>query len=624
MTRTRLARVSSSHPELDKGTTNRSSRNTCDSDDSFDDKDASDAEPRPTKKRKLSTARIGKQSHLPSSLFEIGPITYPDACAPSTGRRHSLFYHRPLLLCQAEGLKHRQSLLSWFDVVSTARAMPWRKSWIDPNAALDTDPVPIREQLARRAYEVWISEIMLQQTRVAVVIDYWKRWMEKWPTIQDLAAADPEDVLAAWRGLGYYSRATRIHEAAKMVVADKTMRGLLPSTTAELEKKVPGVGRYTAGAISAIVFGRAAPMVDGNVLRVLSRQLGIYGNIKTDKRVIDAIWAAADALVKAVSQDGETQGDPEPDSISNRPGRWGQALMELGSTVCTPKPNCAACPITASCRVYGEAKTMTSRPNAAGPVADMEDACTLCEPFEQDVPPQEPEPQAPALREKKEKARRTPPDNPRAGGKPKQMTLAAFAFTANPAKNAPSAQDKATRTDTKPQERRATQEQDQEATCNYARKFPLKTAKKPVRTEQEIVCAIERHDGAFLIQRRPERGLLAGLWELPSKSIDAETCSRAQRAETARAHVLNLLACNGRADVTHVGELGSVPWVFSHLKLTMHVHLFRLVSEGGIDLDASLAGRPARWTADVERESMGTGMRKCWELVKMGRDGPDI
>ncbi|KAG6270272.1 hypothetical protein E4U48_003902 [Claviceps purpurea] len=607
----RLARVPASSKIAStktKVTTRRKSRDTC-SDDSFDDDhDASDAEIRPSKKRKVSNVRNSKQKLVPSSLFEIGPIAHPDPCTPSTGRRHSITYHKPLFLCNDTGLQHRQSLLSWFDSVSTTRAMPWRKAWTPPCASSDTDQVQVREQLARRAYEVWISEIMLQQTRVAVVIDYWNRWMEKWPTIHELAAADPEDVLAAWRGLGYYSRATRIHEAAKIVVQDEAMRGLLPSATAELEAKVPGVGRYTAGAISAIVFGRAAPMVDGNVLRVLSRQLGIYGNIKTDKTVIDTIWAAADALVKAVSQDGETVQDAGS-AVSNRPGRWGQALMELGSTICTPKPNCAACPITASCRVYSEAKTI-SQPLGTGPIADIEDACTICEPFEEDV---HHDPELQALQEDNANAKAQP--SKKQAPKAKQMTLAAFSFTGTPAKR-PSLRNK----DKGGSVKEATKAQQEEAISNYARKFPIKIAKKAVRVEQEIVCAIQRLDGSYLIQRRPEKGLLAGLWEFPSIPIpDAEPCSPRQRTERAKAFAISMLGLtDGSVQIKHVGELGSVPWLFSHLKLTMHVHMFRMMSEGGIDAEGteSLARRPRRWTADVEKESMGTGMRKCWDLVK--------
>ncbi|KAG6041484.1 hypothetical protein E4U41_004061 [Claviceps citrina] len=608
----RGARVSSSKAA------SRHGRATYRSDDSFgDDGDASDAEIRTTKKRKLTSARNSRNNALPSALFEPGAVTNPDACAPSTGRHHSLSYHRPLLLCKDRGLEHRRSLLSWFDSVSTARAMPWRKAWINPSPLPESDPVQIREQLARRAYEVWISEIMLQQTRVVVVIDYWKRWMDKWPTIHDLAAADAEDVLAAWRGLGYYSRATRIHEAAKMVVQDEAMNGLLPSATADLVAKVPGVGRYTAGAISAIVFGRPAPMVDGNVLRVLSRQLGIYGNIKTDKQVIDAIWAAADALVKAVSRDGgDGQDEEDADStVSNRPGRWGQALMELGSTICTPKPNCASCPISASCRVYGEAEAM-SQPIGAGHAADMEDACTICEPFEEDV---DHDPELQALREKKNTNANAQPEKKKQA-RPKQTTLAAFAFTGNPPKGPP----------VKNKDRRHEAEA-QEAISNYARKFPIKTAKKPVRVEEQVVCAIRRHDGDYLIQRRPEKGLLAGLWEFPSTSISEpeKKCSQKERKEMARAHAASILGSSVKSEhgssvqVEHVGELGSVPWLFSHIKLTMHVHMFRLVSPGGIDAEGpgTVAGRPVRWTADVEKESMGTGMRKCWDLVKSAADG---
>lgn len=137
--------------------------------------------------------------------------------------------------------------------------MPWRKDWVDPEDY--DDAVELRRALSVRAYEVWISEIMLQQTRVSVVIGYWTRWMAKWPTIELLAAAEEDEVTSAWRGLGYYSRAKRIHGAAKMVVHDPSWRGLLPQNAGELQSKIPGVGRYTAGAISSIVFGKATSMV---------------------------------------------------------------------------------------------------------------------------------------------------------------------------------------------------------------------------------------------------------------------------------------------------------------------------------------------------------------------------
>lgn len=125
-----------------------------------------------------------------------------------------------------------------------------------------------------------------------------------------------------------------------MVAQDPVRRGLLPQTARELESEIPGVGRYTAGAISAIAFGNADCMVDGNVLRVLSRQLGIFGDVKSDKAVIDLLWAAAQALVEAIaSEHSEVDKETGKALPSDGPGRWGQALMELGSTLCTPQPN---------------------------------------------------------------------------------------------------------------------------------------------------------------------------------------------------------------------------------------------------------------------------------------------
>lgn len=125
-----------------------------------------------------------------------------------------------------------------------------------------------------------------------------------------------------------------------MVVKDPVRRGLLPQTAKELEGEIPGVGRYTAGAISAIAFGNADCMVDGNVLRVLSRQLGIFGNVKSDKAVIDLLWAAAQALVEAIASENSGVDTETGEGLpSAGPGRWGQALMELGSTLCTPQPN---------------------------------------------------------------------------------------------------------------------------------------------------------------------------------------------------------------------------------------------------------------------------------------------
>ncbi|KAI1381085.1 DNA glycosylase [Hypoxylon crocopeplum] len=567
-----------------------------------------------------------------AAAFRTNPGSVAQISLPS--RAHGVDYHRPLLLDSRQG---RESLLQWFDTVSTTRKMPWRKAWINPTAAAD-EIIPgeegqdLRRRRERRAYEVWISEIMLQQTRVAVVIDYWNRWMARWPTIHDLAAAHPDDVLAAWRGLGYYSRATRIHDAANIVCEDPSLRGLLPSAVDELVAKVPGVGRYTAGAISAIVFGRAAPMVDGNVLRVLSRQLGLFGDVKADKSVIDLLWAAADSLVKAVARD-ESSGvdhvvpnmspeeEAEDERLSDRPGRWGQALMELGSTVCTPKPNCAACPISLSCRAYDEGLQLAAKRGLApkssiiiNSITDIEDACTLCKPFEEYTEEDGPEldGRQSTLDEASEK-------------KPKtriQTTLQAFAFTQH-------ATSKSTRKT--PNSKTSSPASLSTATvdiiANHARKFPIKTAKKAVREEETLVCAIRRDDGRYLTHRRPEKGLLAGLWELPSCVLEDALSSTAKtRRRDAEKYVAGLVNGTGSGRVKHVGELGSVPWLFSHLKLTMHVHLFEF--EGGIDNNEEtrvmgVGAKQSRWSDPVaiDEESMGTGMRKCWALVREASEG---
>ncbi|KAI1084357.1 DNA glycosylase [Whalleya microplaca] len=563
------------------------------------------------KRRKIAVS--GKNGNPNTQLYErlFGKPNTSSASSvtcPLPSRNHGVDYHRPLLLDSKQG---RGSLLDWFDTVSTSRAMPWRKAWIDQRAA-PVDTTELRRQLERRAYEVWISEIMLQQTRVAVVIDYWNRWMARWPTIQDLAAAEPDEVLAAWRGLGYYSRATRIHEAAKLVCGDEKMQGLLPCNVEELAAHVPGVGRYTAGAISAIVFGRAAPMVDGNVLRVLSRQLGLLGDVKSNKSVIDLLWAAADSLVKAVARDSDDEAAETPDELtSDRPGRWGQALMELGSTICTPKPNCTSCPITSSCLAYGEGlqiaakKGLIPKPTANAGTTDIEDACTLCKPFEE-------------LEENGVDVRLESNDNTNdnSGRKPpprKQATLKSFSFTQ-------STRSKTTTNSPSPALSAATLE----VISNHARQFPVKTIKKAVREEETLVCAIRRSDGKYLIHRRPQKGLLAGLWEFPSHILpDPQNSTSKTRKQDAEKYVTGLLnaaskrGTSKRIGLRHVGGLGSVPWLFSHLKLMMHVHLFELESSEDVEAEVvNNVGAQHRWSDAVDEESMGTGMRKCWALVK--------
>ncbi|XP_073864524.1 adenine DNA glycosylase isoform X25 [Macaca fascicularis] len=217
----------------------------------------------------------------------------------------------------AEVTAFRRSLLSWYD--QEKRDLPWRRRAED-----EVDP-------DRRAYAVWVSEVMLQQTQVATVINYYTGWMQKWPTLQDLASASLEEVNQLWAGLGYYSRGRRLQEGARKVVEE--LGGHMPRTAETLQQLLPGVGRYTAGAIASIAFGQATGVVDGNVARVLCRVRAI-GADPSSTLVSQRLWGLAQQLV-----------DPA------RPGDFNQAAMELGATVCTPqRPLCSRCPVQSLCR----------------------------------------------------------------------------------------------------------------------------------------------------------------------------------------------------------------------------------------------------------------------------------
>jgi len=197
----------------------------------------------------------------------------------------------------------------------------------------------------KRAYSVWVSEIMLQQTQVATVIDYYNKWIEKWPTLEDLAKASLEEVNEMWSGLGYYSRGKRLHEGANKVVSG--LGGQMPSTAEELMSQLPGVGKYTAGAVASIAFNQVTGLVDGNVSRVFARMRIISADI-TSQTAVDHLWKTAEQVVDSV-----------------RPGDFNQGLMELGATVCTPKaPSCSSCPVSHICKAYLQverSKTLNAR-----------------------------------------------------------------------------------------------------------------------------------------------------------------------------------------------------------------------------------------------------------------------
>ncbi|KAH6900898.1 A/G-specific adenine DNA glycosylase [Coprinopsis sp. MPI-PUGE-AT-0042] len=421
----------------------------------------------------------------------------------------------------------RVALLKWFDTVRDARGMPWRKPF---------DRSHSREQSSQRAYEVWISEIMLQQTQVATSLTTSARF----PTIKDLAAADIDDVNALWKGLGYYSRASRLLAGAQKVVEE--LDGLLPNNAKDMEAKIPGIGRYSAGAICSIAYGEKVPVLDGNVTRLLSRFLALYANPKA-KGAQDILWAGAEAMVRV-------KGKPKDLDYEN-PGDINQALIELGSTVCKPRdPDCGSCPLSPWCSAYQQSRPIDTPID----VPDIEEMCTLCEPI------------------------------------PSPISIV---------------------------------------------DFPMKVEKKKAREEVDVVNIVEwRKDGErwFLLVKRPEKGLLAGLQEFPTRS-DVGSPSRR-----------NWKHWREQPCVKKIEPIGDVLHVFSHVKKTYRTQW--VVLEGGerppplrvpessepsqtvakgkgkkkasrVPED-STAAIVAKWVReeDVAQANTSTGVVKIWKLAQ--------
>ncbi|XP_063795488.1 adenine DNA glycosylase isoform X2 [Pseudophryne corroboree] len=376
----------------------------------------------------------------------------------------------------------RTRLLSWYD--QSKRDLPWRRL-----ASTECD-------LDRRAYSVWVSEVMLQQTQVASVIDYYNKWMKKWPTVHDLAAASLEEVNEKWSGLGYYSRGRRLHEGAQKVV--EQMGGQMPRTAEDLQKLLPGVGRYTAGAVASISYGQVTGVVDGNVIRVLCRLRCIGADANTPA-VTDALWNLANALV-----------DPD------RPGDFNQAMMELGATVCMPKkPMCSECPLQNLCHAYRKVELDSASAlskfvnvradNQPGIISDIEEcaavmSCPLC----------------------------IPPSNPW----DRSMGVA---------------------------------------------NFPRKSAKKASRVEQTVTCVWERcgelGEMEYLLVQRPQTGLLAGMWEFPSRLLEKDHTVKGRECTLcSRLHEVT-----GREiPVKDLQFAGEVVHIFSHINQTYLVYFLSL------------------------------------------------
>ncbi len=228
-------------------------------------------------------------------------------------------------------------MLDWF--AAHARDLPWRRT--------------------RDPYAIWVSEIMLQQTQVKTVIPFWNRWLRELPTIEAAAKAPSEKIHKLWEGLGYYTRVRNLQKAAQVIVEKHD--GKFPETFDEV-LALPGIGRYTAGAICSIAFNQPTPILDGNVIRVLTRIFGIAENPK-EKTTNAKLWQLAGDLVTCANERwGETPGEPAREDArptkNENCSHLNQSLMELGALICTPRnPQCLICPVKKLCVAFKENRT---------------------------------------------------------------------------------------------------------------------------------------------------------------------------------------------------------------------------------------------------------------------------
>uniref|UniRef100_R7W4F0 Adenine DNA glycosylase n=1 Tax=Aegilops tauschii TaxID=37682 RepID=R7W4F0_AEGTA len=406
---------------------------------------------RPTRKRRASPAAVPSSADI-EDLAPSGVLAGPTSAAPAL----------------------RSGLLRWYD--AHRRDLPWRFS-----------AAPGREGREKRAYAVWVSEVMLQQTRVPVVIDYYSRWMARWPTVETLAAATQEEVNEMWAGLGYYRRARFLLEGAKQIAE----KGEFPSTASTLRQ--------------------VTPLVDGNVVRVISRLFAIADNPK-ESSTVKRFWELAGQLV-----------DP------SRPGDFNQAMMELGATLCSKtKPDCSQCPVSSHC-------------------------------------------QALALSH----------ENPLVG------------------------------------------------VTDYPRVVP----KAKPRRDFAAVCVVQIAQGLeqetaagkcnfFLLIKRPEEGLLAGLWEFPSVLVDERKTDPLNRRKEMDRYLKQLVDIDVEQESNLIlrEDVGQHVHIFSHIRLTMHVELMVLKIKGDVG-QACNKGQDSTKLKLVDEssiDSMGltSGIRKVYNMVK--------
>ena len=459
------------------------------------------------------------------------------------------------------------------------------------SSVVAASPLPVPVPVS--AYGTWVSEIMLQQTRVETVIDYYTRWMARFPTVQALAAASSDDVQRFWSGLGYYRRARFLHEGAQQLVRD--FSGELPRTIEGL-RQIKGIGPYTAGAIGSIALNLPVPLVDGNVTRVLCRLRALAMDPKA-KSTDSLMWLFAEQVLDR-----------------SRPGDFNQALMELGAVVCTPtNPRCGECPVAKLCYARREVDekqrpcTIRDEERATVPTADAATG-TKNEPMDiEDLgsavagsPAAASSSDAAAAAASSAAASASKSKKPRAKSASNAASAAAAAF-ASPSAPCTLCSD-------------ASSSDPPAAVTAY----PLKASKAAPLEQSVAVCVVKRAGAGtgadavagsgtgpdlYLILRRPSAGLLANQWELPS-AIVAANASASQRA-AAIAHLLATQLCLPAPLLSQLlhqdpaaAPLGELTHLFSHRK-----HLMR-VTEATLDLnpaDQSVASRALLQAAAADR-----------------------
>ncbi|KAK1801423.1 hypothetical protein P4O66_022690, partial [Electrophorus voltai] len=459
------------------------------------------------------------------------------------------FFNEP-----AEVSLFRSRLLRWYD--QSKRDLPWRTV-----AMTETDA-------NIRTYAVWVSEVMLQQTQVATVIDYYNKWMKashlscRWPTVQELAAASVEvirsetesgkgpglppaltqqcllffwqDVNEMWAGLGYYSRGRRLHQGAqKVVVVMSELAGEMPRTTQGLLKWLPGVGRYTAGAVGSIALGLVTGAVDGNVTRVLCR-LRAIGADCTSSLVTDLLWEICNLIV-----------DPE------RPGQFNQALMELGALVCRPKsPLCARCPVQTHCHAYRKV-ILIQETDAKSPLSNPDSVQSPCVPDIEDC----------------------------SGDSSCKMCLS-----------------------------------EGWARDLGVQNYPRKPVRKAPRVERMVTCVLrcrmteDEDEPQYLLIQRPSTGLLAGMWELPSILLEEDIPVKKHRALLS-AEVQRIVGTS--PDEDSFQYLGEVVHIFSHIHQTYVVYSASVGGSTERDREPQ-----SRWVSAsaLQEAAVSTGVKKIMKL----------